>query len=336
MSEDTIFSEVSEELRRDKLRSGWKRFGPLLIGAAVVVVLLVAANEGWRWWQNSNSARSSDQFYSALNLEDGGKLADAQKVLDAIIAQGTGQYPMLAKFKQAGLLTRQGKLADALAIYDGLANSQSNPRLKELALLLGANLLVDKGDVPGVKQRVQGMLAPNDPLHASAAETIGLAQYKSGDLTGARDSFAAILNDPTAAEDARSRMQFYLAQLVAQGAAPLPAAASGPADAGAAAINAIGTAPADAPAADTPAAAAPANDNAPAPAPAAGDQGSAPAAAPTPAAPAAAAPAEPAPAAPAADTAKTPAAEATPSAGAAPAPAAAPASPAPAAGTSGQ
>src|SRR4051812_14182664 len=135
MSEETIFREVDEELRRDRMRTGWRRFGPLLIGAAVAVVLLVAANEGWAWYQNSNAARSSDQFYAALDLEDGGDVAGAQKALDTVIAQGSGQYPVLAKFKQAGLLARQGKKDDALAAYDALATSQGNQRLRSLALL---------------------------------------------------------------------------------------------------------------------------------------------------------------------------------------------------------
>ena len=35
MSEDTIFQEVNEELRRDRMRSGWRRYGAYVIGAAV-------------------------------------------------------------------------------------------------------------------------------------------------------------------------------------------------------------------------------------------------------------------------------------------------------------
>ena len=84
MSEDTIFREVDEELRRDRLQSGWRRYGPFVIGAAIAVVGIVAVNEGWSWWQNSNSARSSDQFYAALNLDDGGDIAGAQKALDTV------------------------------------------------------------------------------------------------------------------------------------------------------------------------------------------------------------------------------------------------------------
>ena len=262
MSEESIFHEVSEELRRDRLRTGWRRYGPYVIGAAILVVVAVAANEGWQWWQSSNAARSSDQFFSALDLENSGDLAGAQKALDAVITTGSGQYPVLAKFKEAGLLARQGKPNDALAAYDALAN-QGNTRLRSLALLLGANVLVDKGDVAGVKSRIQGLLAPNDPLHDVAGETLGLAQYKAGDLNGARDSFEAIVNDPAASQEQRSRVQFYLQQLVAEGVT-LPTAPAAPgAGAAAPAPTNDKAAPAAAPA-SSPAAPAPAADSTPA------------------------------------------------------------------------
>src|SRR5687767_14090411 len=115
MSNETIFREVDEELRGDRLRALWKRFGPYIIGAAVAVVLVVAVNEGWTWWQNSNAARSSDQFYAALALAESGDVAGAQESLNGVVAQGSGGYPTLAHFRQAALLAREGNTQAAVA-----------------------------------------------------------------------------------------------------------------------------------------------------------------------------------------------------------------------------
>ena len=216
MSDEIIFREVDEELRRDRVQTAWRRYGPFVIGACVAIIAIVAAEEGWSWWQGSNAARSSDQFYAALDAENNGDIPGAMKALDAVIAQGSGQYPVLARFKEAGLLAKQGKADDALKAFDDLATTVSNTRFKELALLSGANLLVDKGDVPGVKQRVTGLLASDNPLRNSARETLGLAQYKSGDLAGALDSFEAILNDPISSQETRGRIQVYIGQLAAE------------------------------------------------------------------------------------------------------------------------
>jgi hypothetical protein len=218
MSNDTLLREVDEALRGDRMRALWKRFGPYVIGAAVAIVVIVAVNEGWSWWQKSSAARSSDQFYAALELAEGTDIAAAQEALNRVAAEGSSGYPVLARFRQAGLLAQDGKTGEAIAAYDALATSQSDVRIRELALVLAGYLLVDGGDVAAVEQRVVGLLAPENPMRNAAREAMGLAQYKAGDVNAALASFEAILADPVATQELRGRIQVYVAQLIAEGA----------------------------------------------------------------------------------------------------------------------
>jgi hypothetical protein len=72
---------------------------------------------------------------------------------------------------------------------------------------------------------------PDNPMRFAAGEAIGLALYKSGDLSGAREAFQAILDDPQAPQNMRGRRAAYLAQLAAQGVSAPPAAeATAPVD----------------------------------------------------------------------------------------------------------
>ena len=228
MSNDPVFREVDEELRRDRMRKLWRQGGPFVIAAAVLVVVGVAGYEGWTWWQKTQSAKSSDQFYAAAELADGTDIAGAQKGLDAVIAQTSGGYPMLAQFREAALLSQNGKTDEAVAAYDALASSLNNTHLRELALILAGNLLIDKGDVDAVQQRVGGSLTPSSPLRNAAREVLGLVQYKAGKLDDAMGNFQAVLDDPLSTRDLRSRIQIYVLQLLAEGAKPItpPADAS--------------------------------------------------------------------------------------------------------------
>ena len=231
MSNDTLLREVDEELRRDRLRKLWRQSAPFVFGAAAAVILLVAGYEGWRWWTGSNAARSSDQFYAATRLADGTDLAGAQKALDDVIAQGSGAYPALAQFREASLLAQQGKIDEAVAAYDALATNQSNTHLRELALVMAGNLLIDKGDVAAVEQRVAGSIAPDSPMRNAAREVLGLAQYKAGQLDKAMTTFQSIISDPLASRDTQSRVQIFIQQLLAEGAAPVVTSSEVPADA---------------------------------------------------------------------------------------------------------
>jgi hypothetical protein len=224
MSNDTLVREVDEELRRDRLRKLWRQSAPFVVGAAIAVVLLVAGYEGWNWWTETNAARSSDQFYAATGIADGTDIDAAKKALDEVIAQGSGGYPALAQFREASLLAQSGRIDDALAAYDGLATTLGNSHLRELALVMGANLLVDKGDGAAVEQRVGGSIAPDSPMRNAAREVLGLAQYKAAKLADAMKTFQAILDDPLASRDLQSRVQIYVQQLLAEGAAPVVSA----------------------------------------------------------------------------------------------------------------
>lgn len=220
MSSDMLIQEVDEELRRDRMRKLWRQTGPWIIAAAVAVVLGVAAYEGWTWWQKTQSASSSDQFYAATKLADGTDFAAAKKALDDVIAKGSGGYPVLAQFREAALLAQQGKTDDAVAAYDALSSSINNTHLRELALVLAGNLLVDKGDVAAVEQRVGGLMTPASPMRNAAREEMGLVQYKAGKLDDAMKSFEAVVDDPLSSRDEQSRVQIYMLQLEAEGAKP--------------------------------------------------------------------------------------------------------------------
>jgi hypothetical protein len=241
MSSDTLIREVDEELRRDRMRKLWQQAGPFVIGGAVLVVLVVAGYEGWTWWQKTQSAKSSDQFYAAAELADGTDLAAAQKALGDVIAQGSGGYPTLARFREAALLAQNGKIDEAITAYDGLSTTESNPHLRDMALVLAAGLMADKGDVAAVQQRVIGLLTPTAPLRSAAHEVLGLTQYKAGKLDDALASFQAIIDDPGADGDLRGRIQLYITQLKAEGAkAPTaPVETAPPADVSAEASSAV-------------------------------------------------------------------------------------------------
>ncbi len=231
MSQDNIFREIDEELRSDRMRSLWKRYAPFVIGAAVAIVALVAVNEGWTWYTNSQSARSSEQLYTALDAADRGDLEAARTALDVVTAEGSGAYPSLAEFRKAAILAEEGDTAGAVAAYDALSNSQSNPRLREIALLLAANLLVDSGTLADVEARIGTLTSEDSRLRRVALELLGLAQYKAGDFAAAQSSFESVVNDPLVQSGARNRVAYYLGQMLSEGAVTTAAPAEEAADA---------------------------------------------------------------------------------------------------------
>jgi hypothetical protein len=217
MANENIFREVDEQLRSERMRRMWAQFGPFVIGAAVLVVVAVAANEGWSWYQNSRAAEASDRLYAALETAEGGDVEAARQTLADVEAEGVNGYPTLARFRQAGLLAESGDIQGAIAAYDTLASTESNIQLRELAFIMAANLLVDTGTLDDVEARIVTIASGEGGMVNAARELLGLARYKAGDHAAAQAVFEDILSDPRASNVQLSRVSFYLAQMLAEG-----------------------------------------------------------------------------------------------------------------------
>ncbi len=217
MSDDSFLREVEEELRSDKLKAFWRRFAPFIIGGAVLIVVLVAANEAWKWWRESTAATASDQYYAAIDLIDAGDLDAAQTELAALVEQAPGGYAALARFKQAALLAEQGQPEAAIEAYDDIAATAGEQSFRELARIMGAYLAVDFMDLAAVESRTEGLDNDLNPLGNNAREALGLANYKAGNVEEARAQFELIAADPGAAQDLQLRAFVYLEQLASTG-----------------------------------------------------------------------------------------------------------------------
>ncbi len=207
---DLFVREVDDELRRDKLKSVWRRFGAILIAVAVAIVLAVAAWTGYTSWSTSRANASGDRFLAALEAARAGNSDEALKGLTALEADGTGAYPLLARFRAATLTATKDPKA-AVAAFDAVAadGSVAEP-LRDIAKLRAAYLLVDHGTYAEVAERAEALSADGNPMRYSALEAMGLSAYKTSDIANAQKLFEGITADAAAPDSLALRAQIML------------------------------------------------------------------------------------------------------------------------------
>ncbi|MCO5160118.1 MAG: tetratricopeptide repeat protein [Mesorhizobium sp.] len=206
MSDDSFIREVNEEMRQDQARALWDRFGPLLIGAAVMVVLGTAAWVGYDYWRTRTANASGDRFSQALTLANEGKNDEAIAALEALEADGYGAYPLLARMRTATVLADKGDFAGAVKQFDEVAADGSIPgSIRDMARLRAALLLVDHGSQADVAARVEALTAETNPLRHSAREALALAAWKDGKFADALTLFDQIAADSAAPRNNRER-----------------------------------------------------------------------------------------------------------------------------------
>jgi hypothetical protein len=204
--DDTFIREVNEEIRKEQAKAIWDRYGPILIGLALLVVLATSAYVGYRYWDESRANTSGDAYSQALRLANEGKEDDALAALADIEKSGYGAYPVLARMRSATVKADKGDVATAVSELDAVAADGSIPQsLRDMARLRAALLLVDTGSYADVSSRVEALAVDGNALRHSAREALGLSAWREGKAADALKLFEQIVADQAAPQNVRQR-----------------------------------------------------------------------------------------------------------------------------------
>lgn len=227
-AQDNLLREIQEDLRREKLETLWKRYGAWLIGAAVAVVLAVAAFQAWRAWQVSRLETQSEAFMAAEALartEPGAAVPAFAALSDE---DGLG-YGLLAGFREAALLAQQGRHEDAVDAYERIAGGDSDALYRDLATLQAIALRLDMNNGPaeldGLADRLSRLNEDSNPWRFSARELAAALALQRGDAAKARELFASLEADIETPRGIRARASEMLSRI-----APPPGDATAPSE----------------------------------------------------------------------------------------------------------
>ena len=217
MSDESLFREVDEEVRQEQFKKLWARFGNLVIGICLLVVLGVGGFQGWRYWQQKQAETAGDSFFAAAQLALDGKNAEALKTYETISHSG---FALLAKLREAALLAADGKPAESVKIYDAVAaDTTVQQTIRDLASIRAAAALADTASFADIETRLKPFAAEGNSWRHVAREMLAGVQWRLKDYAGADKQVQAMLADPETPPALQQR-----AQMMAQLLQPLVAA----------------------------------------------------------------------------------------------------------------
>jgi hypothetical protein len=202
-----IFSEVDEDLRRERLREIWTRYGNLIVAAACVVVLGVGGWRGYEWWQAKQAAENGARFETAMTLVKDGKPAEAEAAFSKIATEGASGYRMLARLQEASALAKKDSAA-AVKSYDLIvADGGATATIQDLARVRAGLLLIDTASFADLRTRIEPATAADRPFRHSAREILAFAAWHAGDSDEARKWSEMIMGDRQSPASVRTRIE---------------------------------------------------------------------------------------------------------------------------------
>ncbi len=196
-----IFNEIDEELRADKAKQAWQRYGKIAIAGAAVIVACAA---GYTYWQKSERAAQlelADRYAAALALgaSKEGAPASAQ-ALAALASESSGGFALLGRLQSAAMIGEAGDHLASADAYRAIANDTSVEALyRDLAVVLAvAQGAAGNGDSEALMKELELQLGDEKPWRYTARQVAAGLSLARGDTAAAKDFLTRISDDPNA------------------------------------------------------------------------------------------------------------------------------------------
>lgn len=206
MTEHNIFQEIQDDLERQKWADLWKRYGMLVVAAAIAIIAGTAGITAWHSWRADKNQQATAGLLSVMRAESG----DETKQIDALqdFAQknhGVTQAAF-AQFHAAELAAKNGKSDQAIQIYDGLAKDNSvDPAFRQLADLMSVRMQLDVGVPADLQKRLQPLMEEKAPWRLTAMEYSGYLALRAGNKEKAKQIFTDLSQNAAAPQSMGAR-----------------------------------------------------------------------------------------------------------------------------------
>ncbi len=201
MSEnDSFISEVSDEVRRDKLYGFFKKYLWVFISIVIFIVGGAAVNEYLKAKNETDAQAVGEALLAAQSANDAGAFAE-------IAASGVAAA-VLAKLDQAAVLSRDGQAGAAATILDEIAaDGDVLPLYRDLALLKSVMVNGENMSAADLDSAFAGLTSMDAPFRLLAIEQRAIINLRNGDTAATLSDLREILIDINATQDLRNRAQ---------------------------------------------------------------------------------------------------------------------------------
>lgn len=186
-ADDLLIREVDDDLRAERIHNLWNKFGSLLIGACVTVVLATIAYQMANSYRNSSAEENTAILLEAQSFADKGQIETAVKKLEPLMDKKDGSA-YIAKLQNAAL-------SKNTKYYSELSKQNDYPAIRDVAH-------IESGQTSSVKA--------DSAFYSIAAEQKAVALIENNKTNEARLLLLKLLDNKAIPNSQRARLNELL------------------------------------------------------------------------------------------------------------------------------
>ncbi len=205
--------DLEEQEQLEELKTWWKQHGNLVTTIILVASLLVAAWQGWSWWQRNTSAQASavySQLQQAASQHDAKRARELAGML--LDKYSNTAYAAMGAMVSAKVQVDAGDAKNARAQLEWVVAHADDASWRDIAKLRLASVLLDEGSYDEALNAIAGEpIAELKVRHAEVMGDIRAAQGKIADAKSAYESAVALVekNEQSDESDIKRRATAY-------------------------------------------------------------------------------------------------------------------------------
>lgn len=201
--------DLEEQEQLATIKAWWERWGNLVLTAVTVVLLAIAAFNGWRWYERHEAGNAGvlyEEFFSAL---DGTDIARKKELAGTLIERyGRTVYAPMAALHIAKVNFEAGDMGAARAQLRWVIDRSGHAELVQIARLRLAGILLDEKSHDEALKLLSGNVP--EALMASFADRRGDVLMAMGKAEDARAAYQEALDKAGAQHPMRQIIQLKL------------------------------------------------------------------------------------------------------------------------------
>lgn len=207
-SQDSFISEVTEEVRRDRLFRLMRQYGWI----AVAFVVLVVGGASVFEWQKAQARAEAEAAGDALLNAQSEDAPEARAEILAALDSGSAGRNAIVRLFQAAAEIEAGMEGRALATLDAIADDTEVPSVyRDLAVL--KSVMISDAAPEERMARLEPLTKPGNLFRLLAVEQRALAEIELGRTETAIETLNGILADAEMTESLRGRVSWLIVAL---------------------------------------------------------------------------------------------------------------------------
>ena len=137
--------DLQEQEQLATFKAWWEKYGNLIMTAATIVLLAIAAFNGWRWYERREGQQAAEEYDKLIAMTEAKDAAKIKELAGGIIERhGRTVYASLAALQAAKVYAEGGDTNGAKAQLRWVIEKSGRPELVATARVRLAGVLLDE------------------------------------------------------------------------------------------------------------------------------------------------------------------------------------------------